>query len=382
MVAEQRGKFGAAAFLGFGAMIFLLARFLCGSASQAFIKRGACSFIIATALMCAMSTHVLAQVVDPPVPTEAPVEQKLNAPANGAANQNVNQGANQPANQAANQAAKKPANQIVRKPVLKPANANQNPNIILRNAAMNQNQFGGLNLGEERMTQSMSPERLAKVTPPPAVLNLLRDLDDPSFQVREAASQKLLDQTFSDEAIWCVLDRFPLSEEAHSRLLTVALRRVSERPRGALGIRMGQPPEGQVGVVIQATLTDMPAEKFLKAGDIIEEIESVQVRTTEDLVDAIRTYPPGREIKIKLRRPEKDAQGRPLIGPDGKMIERPVDLVMPLGNADDLDKAEPGELRVAQNMQLRQRTNEGKMILRRFAQTPAPRNTNQPAQTP
>lgn len=382
MVAEQRGKFGAAAFLGFGAMIFLLARFMCGSASQTFIKRGACSFIVALVFMCAMSTHVLAQAVDPPVPTEAPVEQKLNAPANGAANQNVDQGANQPANQAANQAAKKPANQIVRKPVLKPANANQNPNIILRNAAMNQNQLGGWNLGEERMTQSMSPERLAKVTPPPAVLNLLQDLDDPSFQVRETASQMLLDQAFSDEAIWCVLDRFPLSEEAHSRLLTVALRRVSERPRGALGIRMGQPPEGQVGVVIQATLTDMPAEKFLKAGDIIEEIESVQVRTTEDLVDAIRTYPPGREIKIKLRRPEKDAQGRPLIGPDGKMIERPVDLVMPLGNADDLDKAEPGELRVAQNMQLRQRTNEGKMILRRFAQTPAPRNTNQPAQTP
>ena len=376
MVAKQRGKFGAAAFLGFGAMIFSLACFVCGYASQIFVKRGA-FFVIHAAVLLALATpNVLAQSVDPL--GEAPPEQKLKAPAN----QTDNQGANQPANQPANQAAKKPANQIVRKPVLKPANANQNPNIILRNAAMNQNQFGGLNLGEERMTQSMSPEKLAKVTPPPAVLNLLRDLDDPSFQVREAASQNLLDQTFSDETIWCVLDRFPLSEEAHSRLLTVALRRVSERPRGALGIRMGQPPEGQVGVVIQATLTDMPAEKFLKAGDVIEEIESVQVRTTEDLVDAIRTYPPGREIKIKLRRPEKDAQGRPLIGPDGKMIERPVDVVMPLGNANDLDKAEPGELRVAQNMQLRQRANEGKMILRRFAESSALKNSDKPAEKP
>ena len=376
MVAKQRGKFSAPAFLGFGVVIFFLARFGGDIALQKLIKRCAFTIIFVGVLMCTTSTHVLAQAVDPPVPTDAPVEQKLKAPAN----QTDNQGANQPANQPANQAAKKPANQIVRKPVLKPANANQNPNIILRNAAMNQNQFGGLNLGEERMTQSMSPEKLAKVTPPPAVLNLLRDLDDPSFQVREAASQKLLDQTFSDETIWCVLDRFPLSEEAHSRLLTVALRRVSERPRGALGIRMGQPPEGQVGVVIQATLTDMPAEKFLKAGDVIEEIESVQVRTTEDLVDAIRTYPPGREIKIKLRRPEKDAQGRPLIGPDGKMIERPVDVVMPLGNANDLDKAEPGELRVAQNMQLRQRANEGKMILRRFAVSSAPKKSDKPAE--
>jgi hypothetical protein len=376
MVAEQRGEFGAATFLGFGAMIFSLACFVCGSASQIFLKRGSFFVIHAAVLLSLAAANALAQSVDPP--GEALPEQKLKAPAN----QTDNQGANQPANQAANQAAKKPANQIVRRPVLKPANANQNPNIILRNAAMNQNPFGGLNLGEERMAQSMSPEKLAKVTPPPAVLNLLQDLDDPSFQVREAASQKLLDQTFSDESIWCVLDRFPLSEEAHSRLLTVALRRVSERPRGALGIRMGQPPEGQVGVVIQATLSDMPAEKFLKAGDIIEEIESVQVRTTEDLVDAIRTYPPGREIKIKLRRPEKDPQGRPLIGPDGKMIERPVDLVMPLGNANDLDKAEPGELRVAQNMQLRQRANEGKMILRRFAESTAPKNSDKPAEKP
>ena len=370
MVAEQCGKFGAAALLGFGAMIFALARFLCGYASQPIIKRGAFCVIHGAVLLSLATPNAWAQSVDPPVPADAPVEQKVKAPAD------------QAVKQPANQAVKKPANQLVRKPVLKPANANPNPNIVLRNAAMNQNPFGGLNLSEERMTQSMSPEKLAKVTPPPAVLNLLRDLDDPSFQVREAASQKLLDQTFSDEVIWCVLDRFPLSEEAHSRLLTVALRRVSERPRGALGIRMGQPPEGQVGVVIQATLTDMPAEKFLKAGDVIEEIESVQVRTTEDLVDAIRTYPPGREIKIKLRRPEKDPQGRPLIGPNGKIIERPVDLVMPLGNADDLDKAEPGELRVAQNMQLRQRTNEGKMILRRFAESSAPKNSDKPAEKP
>jgi len=59
-----------------------------------------------------------------------------------------------------------------------------------------------------------------------------------------------------------------------------------------------------------------------------------------------------------------------------------VDVVMPLGNANDLDKAEPGELRVAQNMQLRQRANEGKMILRRFAESSAPKNSDKPAEKP
>ena len=77
-------------------------------------------------------------------------------------------------------------------------------------------------------------------------------------------------------------------------------------------------------------------------------------------------------MKIKLRRPERDPQGRPLIGPDGKMIERPVDLAMPLGNAEDLDKADPGDPRAAQNMQLQQRVLEAQVILKRFAAPSAP----------
>jgi hypothetical protein len=35
-----------------------------------------------------------------------------------------------------------------------------------------------------------------------------------------------------------------------------------------------------------------------------------------------------------------------------------------------------------QNMQLRQRTNEGKMILRRFAESSAPKNSDKPAEKP
>ena len=274
------------------------------------------------------------------------------------------------------------ANQRMRIPVLNPVNANANQNAILQQAMQNRNGLGGMNLGEERMTRAMSPERLANVQPPPEVLQLLPDLNDPSFKVREAASQKLLEPTISDEAIWAVLDRFTLSDEARSRLLTAAVRRVGERPRGALGIRMGQAPMDRPGVVILSTLTGLPAEKFLKAGDVIEEIEGVPVLTTMDLVDSIRNFAPGREIKIKLRRPDMDAQGRPLIGPDGKTNDRPVDIVMPLGNAEDLNKAEPGEFQAAQNMQLQQRASEGKMILRRFAEPASNANNALPAETP
>ena len=331
----------------------------------------AASFILGMSVMCAAPELLLAQADNPPadIPAVNPVEpaaKQVNKPETKPAKKQLNQG----------------ANQRMRVPMLNPVNANANQNIIFQQAIANRNALGGMNLGEDRMGQAMSPERLANVQPPPEVLQLLPDLNDPSFKVREAASQKLLEPTISDEAIWAVLDRFTLSDEARSRLLTAAVRRVGERPRGALGIRMGQAPMDRPGVVILSTLTGLPAEKFLKAGDVIEEIEGVPVLTTMDLVDSIRNFAPGREIKIKLRRPDMDAQGRPLIGPDGKTNDRPVDIVMPLGNAEDLNKAEPGEFQAAQNMQLQQRALEGKMILRRFAAPASNSNNALPAETP
>ncbi|RLS46424.1 MAG: PDZ domain-containing protein [Planctomycetota bacterium] len=331
----------------------------------------AASFILGMAVMCAAPELLLAQADNPPadIPAVNPVEpagNQVNKPETKPAKKQLNQG----------------ANQRMRVPMLNPVNANANQNIIFQQAMANRNALGGMNLGEDRMAQAMSPERLANVQPPPEVLQLLPDLNDPSFKVREAASQKLLEPTISDEAIWAVLDRFTLSDEARSRLLTAAVRRVGERPRGALGIRMDQAPMDRPGVVIRSTLTGLPAEKFLKAGDVIEEIEGVPVLTTMDLVDSIRNFAPGREIKIKLRRPDMDAQGRPLIGPDGKTNDRPVDIVMPLGNAEDLNKAEPGDGQAALNMQLQQRASEGKMILRRFAEPASNSNNALPADTP
>lgn len=331
----------------------------------------AASFILGMAVMCAAPGLLLAQADNPPadIPAVNPVEpagNQVKKPETKPGKKQLNQG----------------ANQRMRVPMLNPVNANANQNIIFQQAMANRNALGGMNLGEDRMAQAMSPERLANVQPPPEVLKLLPDLNNPSFKVREAASQKLLEPTISDEAIWAVLDRFTLSDEARSRLLTAAVRRVGERPRGALGIRMDQAPMDRPGVVIRSTLTGLPAEKFLKAGDVIEEIEGVPVLTTMDLVDSIRNFAPGREIKIKLRRPDMDAQGRPLIGPDGKTNDRPVDIVMPLGNAEDLNKAEPGEGQAALNMQLQQRASEGKMILRRFAQPASNSNNALPAETP
>lgn len=270
-----------------------------------------------------------------------------------------------------------PDNQAVQKenrlPLVKPNKGNVNIDGAAQMLNARRNAGGGFGdrFQERAIVESMSRPKLASVQPPPELLALLTKLDDPSFAVRQAASQKLLDPSFSDPSLWAVLDRLTLSEEARGRLLSAACRRVLERPRGALGIRMGAAPLDRPGVVIQATLVGMPAEKFLRAGDVIEEIDATKVSSTMDLVASIQTYSPGREVKIKLRRPERDAQGRPLIGPDGKMIERPIDISMPLGNAEDLDKADPGDPRAAQNMQLQLRVLEAQLIMTRFGEQSA-----------
>ena len=223
---------------------------------------------------------------------------------------------------------------------------------------------------------------LARVTIEAELLRLARALDSEQFSDRSSARSAIIARKVTPDELMALLTRHDLSEETSNALVAILRERILTAPRGALGIRMGQAPMDRPGVVIVATLTGLPAEKFLKAGDVIEEIEGVPVLTTLDLVDSIRNFAPGREIKIKLRRPDMDAQGRPLIGPDGKTNDRPVDIVMPLGNAEDLNKAEPGEFQAAQNMQLQQRALEGKMILRRFAEPASNSNNGLPAETP
>jgi len=369
MDSKQHGHIDSTTCYGSQTLKLFSSAQLIGRSCQIAVDHIAWVVRVGIVVICAMPSLVVAQAADPAAEIPA-----------GNALETVGEKVKQPNAKPFKKQENQGANQKMRIPQLKPVNANQN--LIMQQAMANRNALGRMNLGEDRMAQAMSPERLANVQPPPEVLQLLPDLNDPSFKVREAASQKLLEPTISDEAIWAVLDRFTLSDEARSRLLTAAVRRVGERPRGALGIRMDQAPMDRPGVVIRSTLTGLPAEKFLKAGDVIEEIEGVPVLTTMDLVDSIRNFAPGREIKIKLRRPDMDAQGRPLIGPDGKTNDRPVDIVMPLGNAEDLNKAEPGEGQAAQNMQLQQRASEGKMILRRFAQPASNSNNALPAETP
>ena len=229
---------------------------------------------------------------------------------------------------------------------------------------------------------TLSPERLARVRVSGAVQELVVRLDDPSFEVREGASEALRSQRIEDAEIWAMLDRADLSPEVHERLLGIAKRRAVEKPRGALGVRMGNAPLARPGVLVQGTLPDMPAEKILKVGDVIEQVDGAQLTSSNDLAEALQTRPPGHEVKLVVLRTERDAQGRPLVGADGKQVERRLEFNVALGDASNLDRFDAMEARAMgvpnnvamnrANLPLQQRAWQAASIAQRFAVKPSP----------
>jgi hypothetical protein len=202
---------------------------------------------------------------------------------------------------------------------------------------------------------------------------MVKGLDDPSFEVRDRTTAQLMDPAIDDREILALLDRGALGDEAHERLLRVAVRRVQEKPRGAIGVRMANAPPDRSGVVVQATIPGLPADKVLLPGDVIERIDETPVGSTEDLADVLQSRSPGVEVLVVVRRVERDAQGRAMPGPDGKPLERRREFRMPLGDAAELDRADAGgqgngpPVMRGSNLSLERRREQVMMIKARFA---------------
>jgi hypothetical protein len=126
----------------------------------------------------------------------------------------------------------------------------------------------------------------------------------------------------------------------------------------------------------------MPAEKILKIGDVIEQVDGAQLTSSNDLAEALQTRPPGHEVKLVVLRTERDAQGRPLVGADGKQVERRLEFNVALGDASNLDRFDAMEARAMgvpnnvamnrANLPLQQRAWQAASIAQRFAVKPSP----------
>lgn len=192
-------------------------------------------------------------------------------------------------------------------------------------------------------------EELAAVNVPAELLRLARTLDADAFSERDAARKAILDRKPTPEELMALLLRTDLGEEARHQLVGILRERILRAPRGALGIRMENFPDKDGGVRIIALVPGMPAEKVLKVGDVLKQVNDAPLRTTLDLVNSVQTLPPGVEVKLVIRRVKKDALAavQPAGAPaaDPAQLTEDIEATLRLGSTDELnEKSDPALL--------------------------------------
>jgi len=186
-----------------------------------------------------------------------------------------------------------------------------------------------------------SPPKLQGVAPDRRVSDLVRALGDPDFATRERATAALLDiQKVPDEQVWIHLSGAAgeLPFEAHARLLEVARSRILDAPRGALGIQMAARFADTDGVTVTGLIPNMPAQKVLKPGDRIVQLDGRQITVSQQLSAVVQNKRPGDRIAVVVMRGERDELGRVKGGADGKPVERRIEIEMEVGSRADLEK--------------------------------------------
>lgn len=176
------------------------------------------------------------------------------------------------------------------------------PNVKIRPLI---NPRGGIRNGERPAAFSdlFELKRILAAVIPTSVHVLVASLDDASYAVREQATADLQAHPSSDEVLLAVLEREPLTAEQRHRLLKALQWRIQDRPRGAVGIRMSP---GRDGVLVTELISDLPAEKVLRVGDQILEINGKVVRENQDLVQVVQRLMPGTEIQMRVLRPRAE----------------------------------------------------------------------------
>jgi hypothetical protein len=189
-------------------------------------------------------------------------------------------------------------------------------------------------------TPPWSPARMNGVVADPAVTALVRALGATDFAQRDAATTALRDAKVPDEQIWIHLLSTPggLSYEAHARLLDIGYARIKDAPRGALGIQMA-PRMGETdGVTVTALIPNMPAQKVLRPGDRIVELDGKPIQVSQQLSTIVQTKRPGERIALVVMRGQRDTAGRVVGGPDGRPVETRHELEIEVGSRADLEK--------------------------------------------
>ena len=228
-----------------------------------------------------------------------------------------------------------------------------------------------LNDGSHRLAVVLPDEAtLRSVTVDPQVRALVAQLDDASFQTREAATQALLEVAPDRMHLYAMLVQEELSTEQRYRLLEVIREHLLRTPRGALGISMRIAPLGDHGMGIQVTdfVQGLPAQRVLQVGDIITHIDGTPVTDNDQVIARVQTKRPGEKVMLTIHRAQVDEQGRILRDARGAEILEIRQIELELGSAELLSRA--GTPGVTRSVVLEQRQREAAVVYELHQPTP------------
>lgn len=230
------------------------------------------------------------------------------------------------------------------------------------------------------------PEILDEIIVEPGLLELVRQLEDPSFAAREQANRKLLESQPDKMQLYALLagKHGELSAEQRYRLLSALKESLVRTPRGALGISMQQLPinfgnpmgRGLIEIRVTDLIPGLPAEQVLKVGDRITQVDHQALTSQQDLLMRVQSKKPGDTVALSIRRPKLDDDGRPLVDANNEPITETMDVQLELGSAEllrDFNQARFGnQAFFDQSPVERMRQAEAEAALRELAPSPRP----------
>ena len=192
-----------------------------------------------------------------------------------------------------------------------------------------------VNLSLARATVGRDAPRAAEV--PAGLRAIVQRMDDPSWSVRESASKEASSGAWTMQELRKALDGPSLSLEQRSRLEEALWLTWDAKPRGAIGITMGQ---GIGGVLVTQVHEGFPASRVLRVGDVIVAIDGVPTPGNDGLVAVVQQRGPGDRLRLSVVRGGPGAAPA-VVAQQPAQAER-IELEVELGDFAALERTNPG----------------------------------------
>lgn len=185
-----------------------------------------------------------------------------------------------------------------------------------------------------RSTVGRDAPRAAEL--PAGLRAIVMRMDDPAWSVREAASKEASSGAWTMQELRKALDEPSLTLEQRSRLEEALWLRWEAKPRGAIGITMGQ---GQGGVLVTQVHDGFPASRVLRVGDVITAIDGLPTPNNDGLVAIVQQRGPGERLRLTVMR--GGPAGVPAVVAQQQVNAQALELDVELGDFAALEKSNP-----------------------------------------